>query len=862
MVFIFNVIGHIRIELIAAGSNRSLTTLILASLPFRFKAGASGAMPGVIASQHHHRSTTKTTQKSFKSRFTSKNDLREQSRGRAEQEKRGHRKTQHQQVMSKFDRKNHAKQMRLQKHKQHEEITGIFKGKDAAPRIVAVVPLSDDIVTSSAIAAINSSMDVEEEVPAEGGYLTQVDRFKQRVQYIPVHKDLFAALDACRVADYVLFVLSATQEVDEAGELILRSVEGQGISNVYVTVQGTETIEHLKKRQQTIASLESFIRHFFPAIERLYSLDNRQECLHVIRSLCTTTPKGIRWREDRSWLYVEDLAWSPLGDSTNDQRVGGLSVTGVVRGQSLKADRLAHLGDWGDFQIARVSAAPRPQSRKGKENLMALDGSNAGGVIDQPSAEQDTLEELAPEEVVMDDADDVPSLVSAHPKGVLLDDQHYYSDVDADEEEAKPKRIPKGTSKYQAAWYLGEDSDSGSDMEDIDAWEQETGASEPQQASMGDDTGDVAGPSTIVDDNEAMSEYPESEMFIDPSPEEQAEADELAEYRAKRRKTEAEEDREFPDEIELHPHVLAHERLSKYRGLKNLKTSQWNTEADRLHRPDEWNRLLDISDYRAAKSKVMRESLTGGVKPGTRVRVDLRDVPIALKDQYDSKKPLAMYQLLRHEHKRTCVNVSIHLDSEAPQPIKAKEELIVQIGPRRFVVNPLFSHLGATPNDVHKFERYLHPGRTAVASFVAPVIWGSVPALFFQKSSKPNETGEVAMDTSDASTPGLKLVGHGTTLPPSTSRIIAKRAVLTGQPYRIHKKLVTIRYMFFNAEDVAWFKALQLWTNRGRQGTIKESLGTHGYFKAVFDNRINSQDAVGISLYKRVWPRTASAFRP
>lgn len=65
--------------------------------------------------------------------------------------------------------------------------------------------------------------------------------------------------------------------------------------------------------------------------------------------------------------------------------------------------------------------------------------------------------------------------------------------------------------------------------------------------------------------------------------------------------------------------------------------------------------------------------------------------------------------------------------------------------------------------------------------------------------------------------------------------------------------------MFFNPEDINWFKALQLWTKRGRIGFIKEPLGTHGYLKATFDGRINPLDAIGVSLYKRVWPRDAQA---
>ena len=122
------------------------------------------------------------------------------------------------------------------------------------------------------------------------------------------------------------------------------------------------------------------------------------------------------------------------------------------------------------------------------------------------------------------------------------------------------------------------------------------------------------------------------------------------------------------------------------------------------------------------------------------------------------------------------------------------------------------------------------------------------------------------------------LVATGTFLNPDTTRIVAKRVVLTGHPFKVHKKTATVRYMFFNSEDVAWFKALQLWTKRGRSGFIRESLGTHGYFKvrhpdslsmriilnktqATFDGKINPLDAVACSLYKRVWPRSAVQFQ-
>ena len=349
---------------------------------------------------------------------------------------------------------------------------------------------------------------------------------------------------------------------------------------------------------------------------------------------------------------------------------------------------------------------------------------------------------------------------------------------------------------------------------------------------------------------EIVSEYPVSEIFVDRSPNE--EAAQIEAYRASR-KDETKDDLEFPDEIELHPNVIARERLAKYRVLKSLKTSTLDTSEDRPYEPEDWNRLLPIPDYKRAKNQAENEALVGGIQVGNRVNVHLRSVPLSLRESYHPTKPLALHSLLRHEHKRTVVHISITLSSSHPTPLKSKDELILQCGARRFTIHPIFSQLGTTPNNVHKFLRYLHPGRTAVASFTGPVTWGAVPTLFFQQRRSPSPS--LSPDPKR-----LDLVATGTVLAPSTSRIVAKRVILTGHPYKIHKRLVTVRYMFFNREDVNWFKALQLWTKRGRSGFVKESLGTHGYFKATFDGRINPQDAVGVSLYKRVWPRAARAW--
>jgi pre-rRNA-processing protein TSR1 len=157
--------------------------------------------------------------------------------GKIESIERGIRKTPAQQMMSKLSRRNQAKQKRITKDQQLAHTTNIFAGKDGAPRIVAVVPLTADVDSKSAIAKLNESVEITEPFLETGILKVHVERFKQNIAYLAVKRDLLSVLEACRVADFVLLAVSASEKVDRYGELILRSIEGQGISNVVTVVQ-------------------------------------------------------------------------------------------------------------------------------------------------------------------------------------------------------------------------------------------------------------------------------------------------------------------------------------------------------------------------------------------------------------------------------------------------------------------------------------------------------------------------------------------------------------------------------------------------------------------------------------------------
>lgn len=267
-----------------------------------------------------------------------------------------------------MNRRNAAKQVQSKKRHALVSATRLFSGVDGAPRIVAVIPLSEDVDARSAASTLAESLDANTaDCPEHGLWklkysfpsfnlayradcCRRAERFKTSLQFINVpYRHLYAALDACKSADYVLFVLSSTVEVDPWGDLLLRTLQAQGLPEVVSCVAPTtHPTTDAKARSAVLKSLLSFMHYFVPTQTRVFDLDTPADRINAVRALCEGRPADVRWREGRAWVLAEDVSWVD----------GVMGVTGVVRGAQLSANRLVHLPGYGDFQINKVSFNP------------------------------------------------------------------------------------------------------------------------------------------------------------------------------------------------------------------------------------------------------------------------------------------------------------------------------------------------------------------------------------------------------------------------------------------------------------------------------------------------------------------------
>lgn len=720
--------------------------------------------------------------------------------------------------MTREQRRNQTLQLR--KNKRADALEKLRSVGGNAPLSICILPLNECIDRNTALSII-TQCDPEAEVFVNNKLCTSINmpRFKNRFTVItPSIDNDFDMLDALKMCDVAMFIVSAvggtafgTDIVDEFGKKLLQEALAQGLPTPVIAVTDLESIAPKKKNEHK-QIIQKLMTKWFPE-EKIQPLDSNADALNLMRHIFNKKRKVLKHRERRPYLISEDVKFVP--DAT-DSSNGTLLISGYLKGSPLSANQLVYLAGLGTYQLSEISVA-----------TSSRDAGSAASVSFQ------TLHEAEPGKQESLQMENIPDPLDA--------EQTWPTEEELKMAEGnkirKVKRVPKGWSDYQAAWIPDEDaiseednqsdSDEEEDMDDqfMDALSE---AEDEEDSQAGDD--DEYDDSMSVTD----SQFAANDERYD------ATMDETEERKALEMVKAAKEDQMFPDEVDTPAGENARDRFIKFRGLESFRTSPWDTKEDL---PIDYARIFQFANFDRTRKRILNDQLSelNMAQPGTFIRLHITSVPQKAFSTYQSVQGERIYAtgLLPHEQKMSVHNVVLHRlqHSAYGAPIKSKELLVFQCGYRRFIVRPVFSQ--HTNGSKHKFERYFQPDSTVVATFYAPIQFPPAPVLCY----RPLPNGK------------LDLIATGSLLSCNPDRIVLKRAVLSGHPLKVLKRSAVVRFMFFNRDDIAYFKPCKLRTKLGRIGHIKEPLGTHGHMKCIFDGQLKSHDTVLLNLYKRVFPK-------
>eukprot|EP00934_Nitzschia_sp_Nitz4_P006319 Nitzschia sp. Nitz4//scaffold1_size375055//257938//260667//NITZ4_000301-RA/size375055-processed-gene-0.379-mRNA-1//1//CDS//3329541120//6309//frame0 len=731
----------------------------------------------------------------------------------------------------------------------------------------------------------------------------------------PDQAAVMGALDLCRVCDMILFVLDANEQkcdfvgmsigasddksqstnktglqdwdhlISERGDSILAAVKGQGIPRVatilaktqddvafddddedQMTTQSAKSIRRANLKRKT--DLKKYVSRFATTefgvnndtvIEVSLKEQAQEQSMEddedvspedhtkrilaaaLVRSLCTMSAEPSKWVSQLPRAYI--MADKQEYDSATQE----LHLTGFIRGAvPLDVNALMHVPNLGTFACKSVRQAVHPSSRK--KDSAAMDGEC--GVIESDPMKRESLTMFA----TPDALDGEQNLIGFDEADEDIEEEGH----DDAQEGAKTFARPAGWSDYQSAWLDAVDDD-GSLGGEVDHGELARELNKKSTESVAPDG------LMDLDDANGISEEERKALL-------------------EQRRKEQEEHLEFPDEVQVGEDEKARERFARYRSLKSFKKSPWDPKENL---PDSYSSIYHFSSFKATQRAVMAEMkelasaalacnnefgfnssktdtmsgddeqmdgasddeddiLEGCIPSGTYVVLTLENVT---QQQYDNVGPgaiLPAVALLPHENKVSVLHMGLtqgtNCDVSNESPVKSKDLLTFRCGWRTWTGRPIFSQNNLNC-DKHKFERFLPPsGSFFAGSVFGPVTYTPCPILVFREQNGQKE-----------------LVATGSMIGADADRIVVKRIILTGYPVRVHKRFATVKYMFYDPEDVKWFKPAAISTKHGLNGKIEQSVGEHGTMKCLFNAPIKQHDTVCLPLYKRVYPKFAQA---
>ncbi|XP_033279151.1 pre-rRNA-processing protein TSR1 homolog isoform X3 [Orcinus orca] len=625
--------------------------------------------------------------------------------------------------LSKVDQRHRASQLRKQKKEAVLAEKRQLGSKDGPPHQVLVVPLHNRISLPEAFRLLQDRDTGTVHLNEWGSthsFMLLCPRLKHRWFFTSARPgDLHTVLDMAKVADTILFLLDPLEGWDSTGDYCLSCLFAQGLPTYTLAVQGVSGLP-LKKQTDVRKKLSKAVEKRFPD-DKLLLLDTQQEAGMLLRQLANQKQRHLAFRDRHAYLFAHAVDFVP---SEENNLLGTLKISGYVRGQALNVNNLLHIVGHGDFQMKQIDAPmdPFPLNprviKSPKDPGMAMEICATDAVVDM---EEDlkVLMKADPERQESLQTEVIPDPMEGEQTWPTEEELSEANDL-LKETSKVVKKVPKGTSSYQAEWILDEDGESGGEGDEYDDIDREDFMEEESQ-DEGSEKEEEEECETVT-----IGESVHDDLY-DEKVDEEAEGKMLEKYKQERL------EEMFPDEVDTPRDVAARIRFQKYRGLKSFRTSPWDPKENL---PQDYARIFQFQNFINTRRRIFKEieeKEVEGAEVGWYVTLHVSEVPVSVVEHFKRGAPLIAFSLLPHEQKMSVLNMVVSRHAGSTEPVKAKEELVFHCGFRRFRASPLFSQ--HTAADKHKFQRFLTADSALVVTVYAPITFPPASVLLFKQNS-------------------------------------------------------------------------------------------------------------------------------